>query len=166
MDPPPNHAVAAAVSGRRVSIMETNINEPNTTYSADKVLLDRFNQPIKYEGNPAALAGLAEDIVDALKRQRIFYPLFANRAVAKPDGKMLVTDRDSALFVNGTYDDGETYGYDKPCPPSVKRTGPLSSPSSSLTRRAPHSKPALQPSHPDSSMPMREKRPSCKSTSC
>ena len=99
--------------------METNINEPNTTYSADKVLLDRFNQPIKYEGNPAALAGLAEDIVDALKRQRIFYPLFANRAVAKPDGKMLVTDRDSALFVNGTYDDGETYGYDKPCPPSV-----------------------------------------------
>jgi len=38
--------------------METNINEPNTTYSADKVLLDRFNQPIKYEGNPAALAGL------------------------------------------------------------------------------------------------------------
>ena len=59
--------------------METNINEPNTTYSADKVLLDRFNQPIKYEGNPAALAGLAEDIVDALKRQRLFYPLFANR---------------------------------------------------------------------------------------
>ena len=51
--PPPNHVVAAAVSGRRVSIMETNINEPNTTYSADKVLLDRFNQPIKYEGNPA-----------------------------------------------------------------------------------------------------------------
>ena len=57
VDPPPNHVVAAAVSGRRVSIMETNINEPNTTYSADKVLLDRFNQPIKYEGNPAALAG-------------------------------------------------------------------------------------------------------------
>ena len=45
MDPPPNHVVAAAVSGRRGSIMETNINEPNTTYSADKVLLDRFNQP-------------------------------------------------------------------------------------------------------------------------
>ena len=119
--PPPNHVVAAAVSGRRVSIMETNINEPNTTYSADKVLLDRFNQPIKYEGNPAALAGLAEDIVDALKRQRLFFPLFANRAVAKPDGKMLVADRDSALFVNGTYDDGEKYGYDKPCPASVKR---------------------------------------------
>ena len=50
---------------------ETNIrNEPNTTYSA-KMLVDRFNQPIKYEGNPAALAGLAEDIVDALKRQRL-----------------------------------------------------------------------------------------------
>ena len=98
--------------------METNIhNVPNTTY-AGKVLLDRFNQPIKYDGNPAALAGLAEDVVEALKRQRLFHPLFA---VAKPDGKMVVADRDSALFVNGTYDDGEKYGYDKPCPPSVKR---------------------------------------------
>ena len=58
--------------------METNINEPNTTYSADKVLLDRFNQPIKYEGNPAALAGLAEDIVDALKRQRLFQAAWQN----------------------------------------------------------------------------------------
>ena len=36
MDPPPNHVVAAAVSGRRVSIMETNIYEPNTTYSAER----------------------------------------------------------------------------------------------------------------------------------
>ena len=55
LDPPPNDVVAAAVSDRRVSIMETNIlNEPNTTYS-DKDLLDRFNQPIKYNGNPAAL---------------------------------------------------------------------------------------------------------------
>ena len=34
---------------------------------------------------------------------------------------MVVADRDSALFVNGTYDDGEKYGYDKPCPPSAKR---------------------------------------------
>ena len=101
--------------------METNIhNEPNTNLS-DKSLLDRFNQPIRYNGNPATLAGLAEDIVEALRRQRLFQPLFANRAVAKPDGKMVVADRDSALFVNGTYDDGEKYGYDKPCPPSAKR---------------------------------------------
>ena len=101
--------------------METNIhNEPNTTYS-DKMLLDRFNQPIKYDGNPASLAGLGEDVLEALQRQRLFLPLFANRAVAKPDGKMVVADRDSALFVNGTYDDGEKYGYDNPCPPSAKR---------------------------------------------
>ena len=59
--------------------------------------------------------------MEALRRQRLFQPLFANRAVAKPDGKMVVADRDSALFVNGTYDDGEKYGYDKPCPPSAKR---------------------------------------------
>ena len=108
-----------------------------------------------------------------LKRQRLFYPLFANRAVAKGDGKMVVADRDSALFVNGTYDDGETYGYDKPCPPSVKRietytanrTAQFTELESDAARTAFQAS-ALQPSHPDSSMPMREKRPSCKSTSC
>ena len=67
--------------------METNIhNEPNTTYS-DKMLLDRFNQPIKYDGNLATLAGLGEDVLEALQRQRLFPPLFANRAVAKPAAK-------------------------------------------------------------------------------
>ena len=61
--------VAATVSVRRASIMETNIhNEPNTNFS-DKSLLDRFNQPIRYNGNLATLAGLAEDIVEATLRE-------------------------------------------------------------------------------------------------
>jgi hypothetical protein len=80
-------------------------------------------KPIKYNDNPATLAGVIHAVLMYLKRTGMFELLFTHNAVLLPSsGKTAVDSLDAAAFITGEKSHADTdHSYEKPAPNTAAR---------------------------------------------
>jgi len=73
------------------------------------VPVDSSATPIKWDGNPAKIAGIRFECSQYYKRKGIFGPLLKHRAVLLGNGKIAVPHINTVEFLLGNIADPKTY---------------------------------------------------------
>ena len=79
------------------------------------------NVPIKYDGNPAHVAGVALEVMRFYERMGHFKPLLKMGAVLLPSGKLAIDSIQAIPFITDAVKDPVTYGFMDPCPRTDQR---------------------------------------------
>ena len=75
---------------------------------------------IEWSGNIAHLYGMLAEIQACMSRHKQFLPLLLRREAPFDNCKVAV-ESDITIFVRTIDKDSPTYGFDRPCPPTVAR---------------------------------------------
>ena len=77
------------------------------------------DKPILWDDNDASLGGLIADCGEFFERTGIGMEIFETGSVTLSNGRTAVDNLQAIPFLEGTYSD--SYGFDKPCPPTPAR---------------------------------------------